>query len=197
MAKLEQMTDLERAAAEFRDRKNRNSHPAGKFDSGGRWYPATEERQDCCDGIRTPSRAYPYSLMTHCRTVGHVAKLFGVDVGALRKLIRSQTQIKREGGQKYYKIVARIENRLLSIFDGKTEYKIGCEICEQARQGHNGGFYAYSSAESAIKAPFPADSKLLHAPRVLIEVECGGSYCRYGSKISFSRITPRRIVREI
>jgi hypothetical protein len=73
----------------YADRKVRLTHPAGKFDGGGRWYPAETETCDCCRGIRSPSRAWPYSLMTHCRTAEHVAHLCGVDAKELRKAARA------------------------------------------------------------------------------------------------------------
>ena len=67
------------AAYEYVRRQGRSAHPDGHFDSGGRWYPSECEEQPCCSGIRRPSRAWPYSLMTHCRTLPHVANLYGVD----------------------------------------------------------------------------------------------------------------------
>ena len=56
----------------FESRKNRASHPAGTTDKGGRWYPAQGEHASCCDAIRSPSRAHPYSYMVHCRTHKHI-----------------------------------------------------------------------------------------------------------------------------
>lgn len=76
------------AAHEFVARKNRQSHPEGTFDKQGRFYPSDREFQACCSSIRTPSRAYPYSYMTHCRTADHVAHLFGVDARDVRKMAR-------------------------------------------------------------------------------------------------------------
>ncbi len=73
------MSNLEQAVQEFSDRKSRRSHPDGRFDSRMRWYPSAEERCTCCAGIRSPSGAYPYSLMLHCRTAVHLAEKFGVD----------------------------------------------------------------------------------------------------------------------
>ena len=72
----------------YRDRRDRREHPEGRFDNAMRWYPSHEEQQTCCRTIRTPSRAYPYSLMLHCRTVQHVANLCGVEAGRLRKAAR-------------------------------------------------------------------------------------------------------------
>jgi len=59
----------------YRDRKDRVAHPEGEFDGGGRFYPSETEEQECCAEIRSPSRAYPYSLMVHCRTLKHVKNL--------------------------------------------------------------------------------------------------------------------------
>lgn len=63
------------AALEYYQRDMRYSHPDGKFDSG-KWYPADTESCDCCKSIRAPSRSYPFSFMTHCRTLKHVANLY-------------------------------------------------------------------------------------------------------------------------
>lgn len=56
----------------FESRKNRDSHPQGKFDKGGRWYPSDAEIASCCDRVRSPSRAHPYSCLVHCRTRKHI-----------------------------------------------------------------------------------------------------------------------------
>ena len=66
---------LRLAAQELFDRQDRKTHPAGNFDNAGRFYLAPS--LSCCSGIRTPSRAYPYSEMAHGRTIVHVANEFG------------------------------------------------------------------------------------------------------------------------
>lgn len=71
------------AALEYIRRQRRESHPSGRFD-GTIWNPDSSERQTCCSSIRSPSRAYPWSLMLHCRSIRHVASLYGVDVSELR-----------------------------------------------------------------------------------------------------------------
>ncbi len=76
------------AAKEYIARKNRKTHPAGYFDDGGRWFPLDAEECDCCAYIRTPSRAYPYSLISHCRSSQHVASLFKVDELELKRAAR-------------------------------------------------------------------------------------------------------------
>ncbi len=76
---------INEAAAEFTRRKNRTEHPAGSFDRAGRWFPADGERCDCCASLRTPSRAFPYSLMLHCRTAAHIAAKYGLDALEIKR----------------------------------------------------------------------------------------------------------------
>jgi hypothetical protein len=79
---------IKEAAALYLSRKDRAKHPIGKFDRAGRWDPADSERCSCCDGIRIPSRAYPYSLMTHCRSLQHICHLLDVDPTDVRKELK-------------------------------------------------------------------------------------------------------------
>ncbi len=88
MIQMAEKTSLELAIECYARRQNRAEHPDGKFDKGGRWYPSEAEVQVCCSRIRTPSRTWPYSLMRHCRSVEHVAKLYGVSVTELRRVVR-------------------------------------------------------------------------------------------------------------
>ena len=97
--KSEEETDLADAAQEYLDRRDRRKHPQGRGDNGGRWYPSEEERQACCEAIRTPSRAYPWSYMTHCRTMPHIANLYGVDLSSLRRAVREIEKARKEGGK--------------------------------------------------------------------------------------------------
>jgi len=76
------------AAYEYVRRQERRVHPAGKFDRGGRWYPGEAEEQPCCKSIRNPSRAWPYTLMTHCRSLPHIAALYGVDPKEVRRAVK-------------------------------------------------------------------------------------------------------------
>ena len=78
---------LDAAVVCYIDRQSRYAHPVGKFDKAQRWEPDEEERRKCCDGIRTPSRAWPYTLMQHCRTMTHIAHLYDVDLRALKTMV--------------------------------------------------------------------------------------------------------------
>ncbi len=85
------------AVEEYFGRKHRMFNPTGTFDKAGRWYPDESERRDCCRQVRSPSRRFPYSLMVHCRTIKHVANLFGVDEREMRKEVRRrETSNERE-----------------------------------------------------------------------------------------------------
>jgi len=195
-------TTIAQAVAEYLGRKDRSRHPKGTFDNAGRWYPADEEHRECCTSVRSPSRAYPYSYMTHCRSIDHVARLYGVDVAELRKAVRAArppSPPKREGGEDYFKAVAVApDGRMVSIYDGKTEYVVGKPVERRARQNHAGGIYVYGSADEAANADVPAGSAMHDAPRVVIRVRAGGQYCRYDSgKLSFSRVVPIEIVGQV
>ena len=77
-----------RAAVRFVSRRERWEHPAGKLDSGGRWYPASSERFEAA-GYRPPSRAWPFSYMFACRTAVHCAALESADdVTLVRRVAR-------------------------------------------------------------------------------------------------------------
>lgn len=58
----------------------------GKFDNGGRFYP--NDSYDCCKGIRSPSRAFPRSLLTHCHSLQHIASMHKLEdhVAIIRKV---------------------------------------------------------------------------------------------------------------
>lgn len=195
----ETTTTLEQAARTFIARRDRTAHPSGKFDNAGRWYPSEAETCECCDSVRSPSRAHPFSYMVHCRTMKHVANLYGVSVSDLRKEVArldpdsATAKPTREGGDRYFKAVKRTaDGRLVSIHDGRTEYRIGEEMRQPARQNHNGGFYAYATrneAESFARQAGVDDA-------VILRVEASGQYCRYATKLAFSRMVPVEIVSE-
>ena len=77
---------LRNAATRYIDLQSRKTHPRGVFDKAGRWMPHKE--QECCKSIRTPSRKWPYSMMTHCRTMAHVAQDTGYGLSTLRAAVR-------------------------------------------------------------------------------------------------------------
>jgi hypothetical protein len=194
-----QALKIDAALALYTARQERQDHPAGTFDSAGRWYPDAEEYRACCQDVRSPTRAYPYSYILHCRTLKHVARLLDVPEAELRAAnARNRARgikPRREGGDQYYKAVAIASGpRLLSIYDGETEYRQGVTVSDPARQGHEGGIYVYGSQDAAADAEVPSYSALYDAPRAILRVRAEGAYCRYDSgKLAFSRVTPLEI----
>ncbi len=67
-------------------REDRAESPRGEW-RDRLWYPADDERQDCCENI-TPTEANRQALESHCRTQAHVARLFQVPRGELRRAVR-------------------------------------------------------------------------------------------------------------
>jgi hypothetical protein len=139
--------------------------------------------------------------MVHCRTATHVAQLYGINVDELRKLARIKVPPKREGGDSYYKLVAvhPITGKMVSVFDGCTEYKVGVTLNGHARQDHQGGYYCYRTSTQAKDSPFPEEAEGGEWDKVLLRVRSEGQYCTYGKdrKLSFSRITPLEILEKI
>ena len=79
------MSNLNNAAREYLNRRDRITHPAGSFDKAKRFTLSDDEICECCKDIRAPSRAYPFPEMVHARTAKHVASLFNVDVTEMKR----------------------------------------------------------------------------------------------------------------
>ena len=86
---------LRTAAERYLDLNSRKIHPDGWFDGGKRWYP--DHSLACCESIRTPSRAYPYSLLTHNRSLGHVARETGYTPAIFRTAVRRIVEEEKKG----------------------------------------------------------------------------------------------------
>ena len=91
------------AVEEYQKRQRRSVHPGGAFDRAGRWLPSESERQPCCGAIRFPSRAFPYSMIKHCRSRDHIIALYRIDRAEFNQAMRlykggetDGTQVERE-----------------------------------------------------------------------------------------------------
>ena len=76
------------AAIRFLMRQSRKERPDGKTDRAGRFYPSESEKCDCCNGLSSPTRAYPMTLLSHCRTAKHVSRKYNVDTKAMREMVK-------------------------------------------------------------------------------------------------------------
>ena len=80
--------ELQAAAAEYIGRHWGNRMPKDAFDKRGRWFSVLDEKRECCNRIRYPSASRPYSLLTHCCTLTHVASLYNVVAKDLRDAVK-------------------------------------------------------------------------------------------------------------
>jgi len=97
---------------------------------------------------------------------------------------------------KGYKVVAIKDNRYLSLYDGKTEYKLG-ELLEQtARRDHQGGYYVLESICLADSLRIPTNAVLWNWPnRAILMVKYGGKIVRYKNKVAASWIRPLYMIK--
>ena len=97
------------------------SYPDGHFDRGGRWYPSEEERCACCEGIRSPSRAFPYSLLKHCSRKKHYINLcekLGQKPPEFKKAPRKPVD-ERNG----WKVLVSIDGKFYSPWSLEAEHR--------------------------------------------------------------------------
>lgn len=80
------LTHEQKVGCIFHLMKTRALNPDGSFDKAGRFYPS--HSFDCCIGLRQPTRSYPYSLMTHCRTKKHIDSLLSISPNMYSDLLR-------------------------------------------------------------------------------------------------------------
>lgn len=190
-----------RAYAAWKALKDRAINPDGEFDPKGRWEPSDDERRECCRSIRSPSVKWPYTILKHCRSVEHVAARFAIPATLLRKRIARENPRPAVFHADHYKAVAMLDDgRLVSVYDGVTEYRLGETLREPCRPGHRGGYYCHPDVEmsnATARRLFPDVSALYGCPRLaLIRVRVGGRKIRYsGGKVAFSSVTPVEVVR--
>ena len=65
------------AAILFILRRDRDEHPCGQFDNAGRWY-AKGRDYEVLARCRAPSRAFPWSQMSSCRTLRHCCRYYDI-----------------------------------------------------------------------------------------------------------------------
>jgi hypothetical protein len=93
LADLEPTRRAVHAAREWFARNKGQSRPAGRWDGASRYRPSADEHRACCDEIRTPSRAHPYSLWSHVHSAVHVAALHDVDPAHVRRAAKLLTRL--------------------------------------------------------------------------------------------------------
>lgn len=106
----------------------------------------------------------------------------------------------------YYKVVAVVGERMLSVFDGLTEYELGRTLSSRRGVGRPLGwppldccFYAYSTPEQAVNTEFPRNSALRTAPKLLIQVLAEGRAYRNQEMgvWAFTNLTPTLLLSDV
>jgi hypothetical protein len=72
---------------------NRQIHPQGDFDNQGRWYPSLAQSAGEMT-VRSPSKHYPYSYMTACRTLKHTRRVADTSPELLLKQLEAALRIR-------------------------------------------------------------------------------------------------------
>lgn len=161
-----------KAVEEYEKLQSREIHPNGEFDKAGRWYPSESESQDCCSEIRSPSRAYPYSYMVHCRTLAHVCSRVGADIEKAKEIVNAKNkelkEVELKQITKVFKIVAIVGKSYRSVYDN-SPWKLG-------ERRNSRKWYVYLNIETAKERMesdnFPSDSKNIDMPKAILE--CNG-----------------------
>lgn len=184
---------LERAAALLNARQAREVHPDGTFEKHGVWYPSDTERQPCCEGLRNPTRKYPYSLIVHCRTAKHIAHLCDVP-----KALLKQTAVAMPHWETRYVPVQYTEGEFRACVAPEDGSHIAmCDLGQEmplstlpaaikdgsvlnARERRNcsrqgGGYAVYPAPDAAMKA------ELTVHPTHILKVQVAGRHAMYGT----------------
>mmetsp|Transcript_22889 Transcript_22889/g.35828 ORF Transcript_22889/g.35828 Transcript_22889/m.35828 type:complete len:133 (+) Transcript_22889:411-809(+) len=97
----------------------------------------------------------------------------------------------------YFKLVAvdEDESRFVSIFDGRTEYRVGETVQDEVRAGHKGGIYVCESLLDLLKlGPLPSKSAMIDNPWAVVQLTGWGNKLRYnelsgGTKVAISSVS--------
>eukprot|EP00451_Oxyrrhis_marina_P035228 CAMPEP_0204372018 /NCGR_PEP_ID=MMETSP0469-20131031/46948_1 /ASSEMBLY_ACC=CAM_ASM_000384 /TAXON_ID=2969 /ORGANISM="Oxyrrhis marina" /LENGTH=181 /DNA_ID=CAMNT_0051362235 /DNA_START=11 /DNA_END=553 /DNA_ORIENTATION=+ len=95
----------------------------------------------------------------------------------------------------FYKVVAVLSGRFLSVYDGATEFIVGHPTSCPVRPRHQGGLYVFPSYQLALDAlnglPRRRGRGLYLAPRKILRCRCVGPFLRYpGDKIAACTVVP-------
>ncbi len=138
-------------------------------------------------------------LIQRVSVEGVVSKVLGQAAEAAAR--RRAELALHDPGTICFKTCAVVGSRLLSVYDGKTEYVIGHGLSapppRRGTAGPGAGFYVFRNAEDALQAHFPAKSSLLFAPRALVKLRCQGPSRAAGRALVFARVTPIEVVARV
>mmetsp|Transcript_43576 Transcript_43576/g.116540 ORF Transcript_43576/g.116540 Transcript_43576/m.116540 type:complete len:187 (-) Transcript_43576:41-601(-) len=108
--------------------------------------------------------------------------------------------IGRDEAETYFKFVAEVERgTFVSIFDGRTEYRIAETVSSEVRPGHQGGVYVCDSLLNLLSmGPLPSSSLNIDAPWAVVRLVGWGARMNYdsfgNSKICIDNVIPVQFI---
>ena len=86
------------AAQCYVQRREGKEIPLGYSNKQGWWFPEQAESQyGCCQALTRPSRSRPLVLLRHCKTLRHIAEMYGVVETHLRRYVQAMNHKEKEG----------------------------------------------------------------------------------------------------
>lgn len=100
-----------------------------------------------------------------------------------------------------YKLVRmEADGRMVSLYDGRTEYRIGKRLAEKAESDHNGGWYSHPTQQQVTRlwdasSLVPSRCVIEGATYAMIKCEISGTIIEYeNGKLSSTYLTPLEVV---
>jgi len=97
-----------------------------------------------------------------------------------------------------WKVVRVEDGRMVSVYDGETEYKLGKTMRQAVQPSHGGGYYSYTLPPERLEEDFRAGDVVGDLPPgryAVLEVEIWGRTIKYGSnKIASTYLRPVKVV---
>lgn len=116
------------AAFEYYNRKVRNCHPPGEFDSVKRFY--AEERTERVESVCSPTRRFPYSEMKTARTAEHCAEVFGATSLHVKRIYKVIKNVVHTGNKcRQAELIAELKvSTRVQIEEPRRERPIGRQV---------------------------------------------------------------------
>lgn len=98
----------------------------GVRDKISRWWPVPEEVAPCCLKVGKPTYNFTLALHIHCRTILHIANLYGIDYKEFKKEVTSSEN---------YQILKdeKIKRKTLAAVMGAPKWKPPYKMAEDLK----------------------------------------------------------------
>ena len=97
-----------------------------------------------------------------------------------------------------WKVVRVEEGRMLSVYDGETEYRLGKTMRQKAEPAHGGGYYSYTRPPEELEEAFREGDVVGTPPPgryAVLECEIWGRKIEYGDyKVASTYLRPVKVI---